>query len=72
MFIQGLDHVDDPNGFLFGEFTYNNDGTPVQEFPIQNLSEESYEIVEVKFHTNSGNPEYTCVYRIRVHGTLDQ
>ncbi|KAK0098543.1 hypothetical protein PV326_007003 [Microctonus aethiopoides] len=70
--VWGLDHVDDPNGFLFGEFTYNNDGTPVQEFPVQNLSEESYEIVEVKFHTNSGNPVYTCVYRIRVHGTLDQ
>ncbi|KAG7209647.1 hypothetical protein KM043_011293 [Ampulex compressa] len=68
--ILGLDSVDDRNGFLFGEFTYDNTAAPLQYFEVQNQAKKAYEIVELKIHTNSGNHKYTCVYRIRVHGSL--
>lgn len=28
----------------------------------------SYQVVELRVLTNWGHPEYTCVYRFRVHG----
>ena len=28
----------------------------------------AYSYVLFKFLSNHGNPEYTCVYRVRVHG----
>ncbi|XP_076300116.1 tetratricopeptide repeat protein 39C [Lasioglossum baleicum] len=68
----GLDCVDDTHPFFFGEFMYDNAGQPIQYFEIQKEPKKPYEIVELKVHTNSGNNEYTCIYRIRVHGTLSQ
>ena len=37
---------------------------------LQNLSKKSYKIVELKVYSNHGNTDYTCIYRIRVHGIL--
>ncbi|XP_076652612.1 tetratricopeptide repeat protein 39C [Halictus rubicundus] len=68
----GLDCVDDTHPFFFGEFMYDNTGQPIQYFEIQKEPKKPYEIVELKVHTNSGNNEYTCIYRIRIHGTLSQ
>ncbi|XP_076397034.1 klaroid protein isoform X1 [Megachile rotundata] len=70
--VLGLKNVDDTNPFLFGKFTYDNAGPPVQYFEVQNRSDKPYEIIELKVHSNSGNKEYTCIYRIRVHGTLSK
>ncbi|XP_043513139.1 SUN domain-containing protein 3-like, partial [Frieseomelitta varia] len=68
--ILGLTNVDDTNPFFFGEFTYDNTAPSVQYFEVQNKAKIPYEIIELKVHSNSGNNEYTCIYRIRVHGTL--
>lgn len=68
--VWGLDSVEDKDGFLFGDFTYDNNGPPIQYFEVQNQAKKAYEIVEFTVHSNSGNREYTCVYRIRVHGEL--
>ncbi|OAD58483.1 SUN domain-containing protein 2, partial [Eufriesea mexicana] len=68
--ILGLTSVDDEKPFLFGEFMYDNTGPPIQYFEVQHKSNEAYEIIELMVHSNSGNNEYTCIYRIRVHGTL--
>ncbi|KAK2585836.1 hypothetical protein KPH14_010430 [Odynerus spinipes] len=68
----GLECVDDTDSFFFGEFTYDNTGPSVQYFEVQHQAKKAYEIVEVKIHSNSGNRDYTCVYRIRVHGILRQ
>ncbi|KAG1650701.1 SUN domain-containing protein 2 [Nymphon striatum] len=54
-------------GFDFGNFSYEESGTPLQFFSITN-STQAYRFIEVKFHSNWGHPDYTCVYRIRVHG----
>ncbi|XP_043260241.1 SUN domain-containing protein 1-like [Colletes gigas] len=46
--------------------------TAPKDFSIWKEPKKPYEIVELKIHSNSGNNEYTCIYRIRVHGTLCQ
>ncbi|XP_014213876.1 sun domain-containing protein 1-like [Copidosoma floridanum] len=68
--VWGLNDIDDTNGFLFGEYRYDNSGVRVQYFQAKNEPNKSYEIVELKIHSNSGNTKYTCIYRFRVHGTL--
>ncbi|XP_043790093.1 tetratricopeptide repeat protein 39C-like [Apis laboriosa] len=70
--IWGLTNVDDTNPFLFGEFIYDNTGPPVQYFEVEHTSKNAYEIIELKVHSNNGNNEYTCIYRIRIHGTLSK
>ncbi|XP_067213020.1 tetratricopeptide repeat protein 39C-like [Linepithema humile] len=70
--IWGLTDLEDKKPFLFGKFTYDNTGPPLQYFEIQNQAADAYEIIELTVQSNSGNPEYTCIYRIRVHGTLSR
>lgn len=56
------------SGHFFGQFTYDISGPEVQTFPIQNPSSKMFRIVEFKIHSNHGNPDFTCIYRVRVHG----
>ncbi|XP_011691422.1 PREDICTED: SUN domain-containing protein 2-like isoform X2 [Wasmannia auropunctata] len=70
--VWGLKDLDDKKPFSFGSFIYDNTGSPLQYFEIQKRAKEAYEIIEFKVNSNSGNPEYTCIYRIRVHGTLSE
>uniref|UniRef100_A0A8C9TF79 SUN domain-containing protein 2-like n=1 Tax=Scleropages formosus TaxID=113540 RepID=A0A8C9TF79_SCLFO len=46
-----------------GTFTYDQNREPIQTFelPVRHS-------VELKIMSNWGHPEYTCVYRFRVHG----
>ncbi|XP_026825512.1 SUN domain-containing protein 1-like [Ooceraea biroi] len=69
--VWGLTDVEDKQPFAFGRFTYDNTGPPLQYFEVQERANKAYDIIELKVHSNSGNPEYTCIYRIRVHGTLN-
>lgn len=69
---QGLQHVNDKDGFLLGKFKYDNCESSLQYFPIQREATQSFQIIEVEFHNNSGNPEFTCIYRIRIHGKAKQ
>ncbi|XP_053977469.1 tetratricopeptide repeat protein 39C-like [Hylaeus volcanicus] len=68
--IWGLECLEDTNPFFFGNFTYDNTGLPLQYFDVQKKPKNPYKIVELKVHSNSGNNEYTCIYRIRIHGRL--
>ncbi|XP_011061829.1 PREDICTED: SUN domain-containing protein 1-like [Acromyrmex echinatior] len=77
VWVSGLSDLDDKKPFSFGSFMYDNTGSPLQYFEVQvehnrNRGKKAYDIIEVKVHSNSGNPEYTCIYRIRVHGTLSE
>jgi len=58
----------------YGPFRYedNNSDQPVQHFGLNDTvaKETSYKIVAVRLNirSNHGHPEYTCIYRFRVHG----
>ncbi|XP_017786879.1 PREDICTED: SUN domain-containing protein 2-like [Nicrophorus vespilloides] len=54
---------------LLGEFVYNIDGQPVQTFKVSSLGKK-FRYVELNVASNYGNQEYTCVYRIRIHGQV--
>lgn len=60
---------DEEEGKLLGTFTYSLDNEPIQEFPISD-AQDSYTHIRFQFLSNHGNPDYTCVYRVRVHGYL--
>ena len=53
---------------------YNLQGPDAQTFSAiedkNSLSpRQAYEYVSLRIHSNHGNPDYTCLYRFRVHGT---
>ncbi|MEQ2184059.1 hypothetical protein GOODEAATRI_004100, partial [Goodea atripinnis] len=58
--IQGLDDEYQEEGTLLGHYTYEDDGESLQFFSVK--------IIEVRVLSNWGHPEYTCLYRFRVHG----
>ena len=53
-------------------FTYSATGEPVQTFWLPGPSEETWQLVELAVHNNHGHPDYTCLYRLRVHGNVNQ
>lgn len=54
-----------------GDFAYDIDAhRPLQVFPIAHHSK--FPIVQFQIQTNHGHANNTCVYRIRVHGTLNK
>lgn len=71
--VLGLENVEDPNPVHLGNFTYDTDNlkNPVQTFEINQMStRKSFAYVELKILSNYGHPVYTCLYRFRVHGSL--
>jgi len=65
---QGFDEDLQQEGTLLGQFTYDQDGEPIQTFYFQDTKMATYQVVELRILTNWGHPEYTCIYRFRVHG----
>ncbi|XP_069685921.1 klaroid protein-like [Periplaneta americana] len=68
--IWGLEHADDEQGFLFGHFTYDNEGNSLQTFFFKERSNKPFLFVELKVHSNHGHKLHTCIYRFRVHGSV--
>nr|6WMF_A Chain A, SUN domain-containing protein 2 [Homo sapiens] len=66
--IFGFDEDLQQEGTLLGKFTYDQDGEPIQTFHFQAPTMGTYQVVELRILTNWGHPEYTCIYRFRVHG----
>ncbi|KAG5876586.1 hypothetical protein JTB14_015991 [Gonioctena quinquepunctata] len=66
--VYGLQDPDDDPGVLLGSFTYDRNGRAHQTFQIDgNLTYIQFEYVELHILNNYGKPEFTCVYRFRVH-----
>ncbi|NXI79406.1 SUN2 protein, partial [Rhipidura dahli] len=54
---------------LLGMFTYNAEKDPIQTFPLKNmLLPRAFSHVKLLVKSNWGNPWYTCIYRVQVHG----
>ncbi|XP_014910945.1 SUN domain-containing protein 1 isoform X2 [Poecilia latipinna] len=64
----GLDDEYQEEGTLLGHYTYEEDGGSLQIFPVKEKNDKAFQIVEVRVLSNWGHPEYTCLYRFRVHG----
>uniref|UniRef100_A0A3Q1GBK8 Sad1 and UNC84 domain containing 1b n=1 Tax=Acanthochromis polyacanthus TaxID=80966 RepID=A0A3Q1GBK8_9TELE len=66
--VYGLDDEYQEEGKLLGHYTYQEDGESLQTFPVQEQNDKVFQIIEVRVLSNWGHPEYTCMYRFRVHG----
>ncbi|NXQ89895.1 SUN2 protein, partial [Nyctibius grandis] len=68
--VYGLKEEGEEDGQLLGQFTYNHNGNPIQTFYLKDDAVGKYQLVELRVLSNWGHPEYTCIYRFRVHGEL--
>ncbi|KFV02161.1 SUN domain-containing protein 1 [Tauraco erythrolophus] len=66
--VYGLDDEYQESGKLLGQYVYDQEGEPLQMFPVMEKSENAFQIVELKIFSNWGHAKYTCLYRFRVHG----
>ncbi|XP_007174664.2 SUN domain-containing protein 1 isoform X6 [Balaenoptera acutorostrata] len=66
--VYGLENENQEEGQLLGQFTYDQEGESLQMFPAPKRPERAFQIVELRIFSNWGHPEYTCLYRFRVHG----
>ncbi|XP_043828253.1 SUN domain-containing protein 2-like [Dromiciops gliroides] len=66
--IFGLKEDLQAEGVTLGQFTYDRDGEPIQTFYFRDNITATYQVVELRILGNWGHPEYTCIYRFRVHG----
>eukprot|EP00058_Branchiostoma_floridae_P021609 XP_002607099.1 hypothetical protein BRAFLDRAFT_68107 [Branchiostoma floridae] len=70
--VYGLEDESQPEGDVLGNYTYDDNAEPLQYFPVQATDVKPYPIVELRILSNHGNPDYTCIYRFRVHGILQK
>ncbi|XP_074170155.1 SUN domain-containing protein 1 isoform X5 [Rhinolophus sinicus] len=66
--VYGLESEYEEEGQLLGQFTYDQEGESLQMFHMLKRPERAFQIVELRVFSNWGHPEYTCLYRFRVHG----
>lgn len=66
--VYALKEEGEEEGLLLGQFTYNQNGDPIQTFYLEGDAVGTYQLVELRVLSNWGHPEYTCIYRFRVHG----
>ncbi|XP_063749547.1 SUN domain-containing protein 1-like isoform X2 [Eleginops maclovinus] len=67
--VYGLQDEEEERGKPLGSFTYDEHGEDLQTFPVTEENTSWFQIMEVQVLSNWGNPEYTCLYRFRVHGS---
>ncbi|KAK9888205.1 hypothetical protein WA026_000473 [Henosepilachna vigintioctopunctata] len=65
--VYGLTNEQDRNGVRIGQYIYDYNGEPLQFFVAQTPNQ-VFEFIELRINSNHGNPNYTCLYRFRVHG----
>ncbi|KAL7869795.1 hypothetical protein AOLI_G00137830 [Acnodon oligacanthus] len=70
--IYGLDDEQQEEGHVLGRYVYEEDGEPLQTYPVKENRTNAYQIIELRVLSNWGHPEYTCLYRFRVHGKPTQ
>lgn len=68
--VYGLRNETDKEPLLLGHFRYDFNGEPLQFFASAHY-EQVFEMIELRVLSNHGNPNYTCLYRFRVHGSVE-
>ncbi|XP_004414509.1 PREDICTED: SUN domain-containing protein 1 [Odobenus rosmarus divergens] len=66
--VYGLENEYQEEGQLLGQFIYDQEGESLQMFHVLKKPDGTFQIVELRILSNWGHPEYTCLYRFRVHG----
>ncbi|XP_062947494.1 SUN domain-containing protein 1 isoform X5 [Cynocephalus volans] len=66
--VYGLENEYQDEGQLLGQFMYDQEGESLQMFHALKRPDRAFQIVELRILSNWGHPEYTCLYRFRVHG----
>ncbi|XP_031194328.1 SUN domain-containing protein 1 isoform X2 [Mastomys coucha] len=66
--VYGLETEYQEEGQPLGRFTYDQEGDSLQMFHTLERPDRGFQIVELRVLSNWGHPEYTCLYRFRVHG----
>jgi len=69
--VYALKDKNDKEGTVLGRYFYDaENGASIQRFKPQLVHVPVVEYIEVRITSNWGNPNYTCLYRFRVHGDL--
>nr|XP_028568810.1 SUN domain-containing protein 3-like [Podarcis muralis] len=55
---------------LLGKFMYDIEKEAIQTFQLKNEHLKQFLHIKFKVLSNWGNPEFTCIYRLRVHGKM--
>ncbi|XP_068784000.1 SUN domain-containing protein 5-like [Struthio camelus] len=55
---------------LLGTFTYDVGKEALQTFPLKEELSRAFQYIKLFVQSNWGNPEYTCIYRVQVHGKV--
>ncbi|XP_047389540.1 SUN domain-containing protein 1 isoform X4 [Sciurus carolinensis] len=66
--VYGLENEYQEEGQHLGQFTYDQEGESLQMFHASERPDRAFQILELRILSNWGHPEYTCLYRFRVHG----
>ncbi|KFV73590.1 SUN domain-containing protein 2, partial [Struthio camelus australis] len=64
--VSGLD--EEGGDTLLGSFTYDVEREAIQSFRLKNELLKAFQYIQILVRSNWGNPEYTCIYRVQVHG----
>jgi len=69
--IYGLNTPSEYEGIHLGDFTYDENSSALQNFAIENPTGKRlrFAYIEMRVTSNWGHPDFTCIYRFRVHGT---
>ncbi|XP_023378025.1 sperm-associated antigen 4 protein isoform X1 [Pteropus vampyrus] len=66
--VYGL-QVDDETEVFLGKFTFDVEKSEIQTFHLQNDPPMAFPKVKIQILSNWGHPRFTCLYRVRAHGT---
>ncbi|XP_065596240.1 sperm-associated antigen 4 protein-like [Cyrtonyx montezumae] len=67
--VLGLD-VDRKEEVLLGSFTFDVKKEPIQTFVLKKNPPRAFRHIKFLVKSNWGNPAYTCIYRVMLHGKV--
>ncbi|XP_053155642.1 SUN domain-containing protein 3-like isoform X2 [Hemicordylus capensis] len=67
--VYGIDDATEQEALL-GTFMYDIEKEAIQTYQLKNEHSKPFLYIKFKVKSNWGNPEFTCIYRVRVHGKM--